>query len=124
MRLLVDEDLPRSLVQTLRSAGLEAQHVIDVGLRGRSDDEVFDHALSGKFALLTADIGFGNLLRYPLGSHAGVIVARFPNEVPTSTLAAAIVEALGQITDEDLQGSLVIIEPGRVRLRKKGLGQA
>ena len=102
---------------------MEAHHVLDVGLRGRPDDEVFDHAFSGKLALLTADIGFGNLLRYPLGTHSGVIVARFPNEVPTRTLAAAIVEALGQITDEDLQGSLVIIEPGRVRLRRKSLNR-
>jgi len=75
---------------------MEAHHVLDVSLRGRPDDEIFDHELSEKLALLTADVGFGNLLRYPLGSHAGVIVARFPNEVPTSTLAAAIVEALGR----------------------------
>ena len=81
MRLLVDEDLPRSLVQFLRDAGIEAQHVVDLGLRGRSDDEIFDHALAGRLTLLSADMGFGNILRYPLGSHSGIVVARFPNEL-------------------------------------------
>ena len=120
MRLLVDEDLPRSLVQSLRDAGIEAQHVVDLGLRGRSDDEIFEHALAGKLALLSADMGFGNILRYPLGSHSGIVVARFPNELSTHALADAVIEALRHLTEKDLHGSLVIIEPGRVRLRMKG----
>ena len=38
---LVDEDLPRSLVSVLVEAGFQAHDVRDVGLRGKSDAEVF-----------------------------------------------------------------------------------
>ena len=44
MRFLVDEDLPRSLAGELRAAGVDAADVRDVGLRGRTDEEVLAYA--------------------------------------------------------------------------------
>jgi len=85
-RFLADEDLPRSLVPQLRAAGIAADDIRDVGLRGRSDDEIFGYAVARGLTLLTADVGFGNILRFRLGTHAGVVVARFPNKLPTATL--------------------------------------
>jgi hypothetical protein len=69
---------------------------------------------------VTADVGFGNVLRFPLGTHAGIVVARFPNELPSETVNQAIMEAVGGLSDEEISGNLVVIEPGRVRLRRKG----
>src|SRR6058998_2415958 len=118
MQLLVDEDLPRSLVRELQKAGIEAQHILDLGRRGRSDDEVLALARSQELTLVTGDVGFGNLLRYPLDSHSGIVVARFPNELPAESTNAAIVRALLELTSEEVRGSLIIIEPGRVRIRR------
>jgi predicted nuclease of predicted toxin-antitoxin system len=119
-RFLVDEDLPRSLAALLRAAGIAAEDVRDLGLRGKPDDEIFAYATAHGLALLTADVGFGNLLRFPLGTHVGIVVARFPNEVPTVTLNQAILHAVQGLSDEETSGSLVMIEPGRLRLRRKG----
>ena len=118
MRLLVDEDLPRSLVRQLRQAGIVAEQVLDLGRRGRSDDEILALARSKDLTLVTGDVGFGNLLRYPLNSHSGIVIARFPNELPTENTNAAIVRVLLELTSEEVHGGLVIIEPGRVRIRK------
>jgi predicted nuclease of predicted toxin-antitoxin system len=117
-RFLVDEDLPRSLVRAIRDAGFEADHVIDAGLRGQSDGAIFDHAVTNAMTLVSADVGFANVLRFPLGAHAGIVVTRFPNETSTATTNAHIVRALGDLSDEELQGNLVILEPGRLRLRR------
>ena len=116
---LIDEDLPRSLASVLRGAGYETTDVRDAGLRGRPDSEVLSYAISRGLALLSADLGFSNLLRFPPGSHAGVIVARFPNEMPVAPLNQAILTSLLSLKEEDIRGNLVIIEPGRVRLRGK-----
>ena len=116
---LIDEDLPRSLATLLRSAGLEVTDIRDAGLRGASDAEVLSHARSRRFTLLTADLDFANLLRFPLGSHDGIIVARFPNETPVEALNQAIVRSIQSLRKEDIGGNLVIIEPGRVRVRSK-----
>ena len=116
--VLVDEDLPRSLVVALLDAGLAARDVRDVGLRGRSDREIVEYAVQHNLTLLTADVGFGNLLRFPLGRHAGIVVARFPNEVSPTQLNAGIVRALSSLRDDEIIGNLIVIEPGRIRLRR------
>ena len=115
---LVDEDLPRSLAPLLREAGFDAEDVRDVGLRGRRDDQILQYATSRSLAVLTGDVGFGNTTRFPLGAHTGVVVARFPNEVPISVLNDAIVRAIRGLSEEDISGSVVIVEPGRIRVRR------
>lgn len=119
-QFLVDEDLPRSLARALRDAGIEAVDVRDVGLRGRPDDEVFQYAVSSGFALLSGDLGFGNTLRFVPGQHSGIVIARFPNEIPSAILNNSILHALQGLSDGEIRGNLIIIEPGRVRLRQKG----
>jgi len=46
MRFLVDEDLPRSLVQVFEKHEHEALHVVDAGIRGAVDEQVARYATS------------------------------------------------------------------------------
>ena len=115
---LIDEDMPRSLAARLRAASLDAQDVRDVGLRGAPDSAVFRHAVTSGLALITGDLGFSNLLHFPLGIHAGILVARIPNEVSTARVNELVLGAIQQLSGEDILGNLVIIEPDRIRLRR------
>jgi predicted nuclease of predicted toxin-antitoxin system len=92
----------------LRESGFAAEDVRDVGLKGKHDDRVFDYAVSHRHVLLSADLNFGNLRRFPLGTHAGILVARFPNEVSTRLLNDAIVRALQDLSEDELSGNLII----------------
>src|SRR3989442_15771512 len=103
MRVPIDEDLPRSLALALDVSGVEAHHVLDVGLCGAKDNEVFAHAVSHDLILLTGDLGFGNILRFPLGQHPGIVVAHFPNEISTSTLNGEIARALSSLSESELR---------------------
>jgi predicted nuclease of predicted toxin-antitoxin system len=118
-RFLIDADLPRSLARQLRAAGFEVEDVRDIGLRKSPDDDIFTYAVSHALVLLSGDLDFGNILRFPLGSHPGIVVARFPNEVPTTKVNAAILQAVQSLSGEDIVGNLIIVEPGRIRLRKQ-----
>jgi predicted nuclease of predicted toxin-antitoxin system len=102
----------------LQTEGFEVEDVRDVGLRGSSDNEVFRYAQERNLVILTEDLGFGNELRYPPRSHRGVLVARFPSEISTNALSDAIVAALKDISAEEIEGSLLIVEPGKVRIRR------
>jgi predicted nuclease of predicted toxin-antitoxin system len=104
----------------LRAAGLEAEDVRDVGLRGHPDDDIAEYAKVRKLVVLTADLGFGNALRFPIGAHPGVVIARFPNEIPAKSVTAALVSALLDIKLDEIRGNVLVVEPGRVRLRKGG----
>lgn len=114
---LVDEDLPRSTAVALRRAGHRASDVRDVGLRGRSDREVFAFAQAQGAVLVSADKGFANVLAFPPGTHNGLIVVRVPNELPTRLLNEELLRSLADLAGEDLKGVLVIVEVGRTRLR-------
>ena len=81
--IVVNEDIHRSVIEPLERLGHQVLDVRDHGLCGATDQEIFSFAQQHKAALLTGDLGFANLLTFPLGSHYGIIVARFPNELPS-----------------------------------------
>jgi predicted nuclease of predicted toxin-antitoxin system len=116
---LVDEDMPRSLAPTLRSHSYDAIDVRDVGLRGSDDTHVFAYAQTHQRVLITEDLGFANIILFPLGTHAGIIVCRFPNSVPTPTVNQKILDGIAALHGQTLSGILVIIEPGKIRVRRK-----
>jgi len=115
---LIDEDMPRSTAPFLQASGYEAIDVRDVGLAGHPDAEVFAYAQAQQRTLVTADMGFANITLFPLGTHAGIVVGRFPNSVPTATLNDELVHQLQQLSGQNLEGILIIVEPGRVRVRR------
>lgn len=115
---LIDEDMPRSMAAYLRDVGFEATDVRDAGLQGHSDARVFTFAQEHQLTLVTADLGFSNTLDFPLGMHAGIIVMRVPNEIPTAKVNSLLVAALEELHDEHLSGLLVIVEIGRTRIRR------
>jgi predicted nuclease of predicted toxin-antitoxin system len=117
-RFLVDEDLPRALAQALRAAGLEATDVRDEGLRGQPDARIFAFAQSHGDVVVTADVEFGNELVYPPETHHGVVLARLPGALPGPMLVQAIVAAIVALAAEDLVATVVIVEPGRIRIRR------
>ena len=117
-RFLVDEDMPRSTAKALRQIGHIAEDVRDVGLRGHSDQEVFDYAQAQGATLVTSDKDFSNILRFPPGTHSGIIVVRVPDELPTSKVNQEVLNALGRLAGEELEGLLIVVEVGRVRIRR------
>jgi len=118
MKFLIDEDMPRSTAAVLRAAGHEARDVRDCGLRGASDQEVFESARQSGAVVLTGDLGFGNLHKYPLGTHNGLFIAHFPNEISTEELNRHVAEAIKVLTEADYGGNLIILEPGKIRIRR------
>lgn len=117
-RFLIDEDMPRSTAVVLRNAGYEVEDVRDVGLRGHSDADVFAYAQTHGAVLVSCDKGFANTLAYPIGSHAGIVVVRIPDEAPPAELNHELLSALAQLGDAPIDGWLVIVELGRIRLRR------
>ena len=118
LKFVVDEDVPRSTSMVLRDRGFEVLDVRDCGFRGKSDKEIFDFARIERAAILTADLGFGNLVHFPLGSHYGIVIIHFPNEISTTELNRQINSLFDNLTENDFKGNLVILEPGKIRVRK------
>ncbi|MFH0802795.1 MAG: DUF5615 family PIN-like protein [bacterium] len=119
MKFLIDEDLPRSLSKILEDQGFEVLDVRDCGLRGENDEAIFRFAQDAQAILFSGDVGFGNLLRFPVGSHFGIVIVHFPNEISSIKLNNHILNALKTLSEDDLKENLIILEPGRLRMRRK-----
>lgn len=113
---LVDENLPRSLAPSLRAAGFEAEDVRDQGLRGKPDTEVLSVAISRGWILVTGDLGFGSLVRK--APFPGLLLVRLPDEWPVWRINEIIKKALLSLKARDLSGSVVTVEPKRLRIHQ------
>ena len=73
---------------------------------------------------MTADLGFANVLRFPPGTHAGIVVVRAPTELPTPSINELVARSLAGLDRAVLAGALLSVEPGRVRIRRPPEGDA
>lgn len=110
--------MPRSTATALREAGHDVEDVRDVGLRGHSDDDVFAYAQAHGALLITADKDFADIVRFRPGTHAGLVVVRVPNILPTHRVNEVLLGALDALVEESLYGLLIIVEVGRTRIRR------
>lgn len=117
-KFVIDEDLPRSTGPLLKKLDYEVYDIRDCGLRGSNDTEIFRFAVAQRAILITGDLGFGNILTYPLKSHFGIVIAHFPNEMSTQEMNRQLINGLQELADKDMLGNLVIIEPGKIRVKK------
>jgi predicted nuclease of predicted toxin-antitoxin system len=116
--IVVDEDMHRSVADPLQRLGHRFLDIRDHSLRGAPDSHIYAFAQQQQAALLSADLDFSNLLRFPLGSHHGIMVARFPYELSTSKINEELFQGLRGLKDEEIHGSLIVLEPGRMRIRR------
>lgn len=114
----IDEDLPRSLGQVLSELGFTVFDIRDYGLRGHPDSEIFQFAQKQNAVLFSADLGFSNLLDFPIGSHHGIVILRFPSELPTRETNQEVKRLLAKLLPTDYPGNLTIVSPGKIRLRR------
>ena len=118
-KFLIDEDMPRSTAGALKGRGYEVKDIRDYGLRGADDEKVYQFAQSNQAVLITGDMGFGNILHFPIGRHFGIVIVHFPNEMTTHEINRQLVDRFREFTEDDFKGNLIIIEPGKVRIRKE-----
>ena len=79
MKLKLDENLPGSAKPRLEALGFDVDTVLDEGLGGRADVEVWAAAQrEGRF-LVTQDLDFSDRRKFSSGGNEGVLVVRLPD---------------------------------------------
>jgi predicted nuclease of predicted toxin-antitoxin system len=119
LRVLLDQNIPPRVSGFVRGRkpSWEVRHVNDVGLRGATDDAIFRWAQIDGSIVITFDEDFADARMYPTGSHAGVVRLRvWPTTVENTE--AALARLFDSIAEEELRGSLVIVDRRRIRVRR------
>jgi len=80
VKIKLDENMPHALSELLQGAGHDVTTVPEEALGGAGDPSVLRRATSEERLLMTFDTDFGDIRRYPLGSHAGIVVFRIHDQ--------------------------------------------
>jgi len=114
MRMLANENIPRSIVMGLRSMGHDVTWCVEDGA-GASDRTVLDRAQQEKRLVVTMDKDFGELaVRCAIEAGYGVVLLRLEGrsvQVDTECALSAFLSC------EEWSGQFVVIEADRVRTR-------
>lgn len=113
MKFLLDENISQTLKCFLNDSGFKAEHVLDVELGNATDDEIIVFAKKKKLIILTHDKDFGNLIRFPIQTHYGVILLRFKNQKPQN-VSSHLINFL--IDHKNLKSKLVILREDGFRI--------
>ncbi len=117
MKLKFDENLPDEARLAAASLGHDVDTVIDEVIRGAGDSEILAAATTEQRFLVTLDRGFGDVRRYPPGSHAGIAVIRSEQQ-DARTVTAAVRSFLSNEQLGDLTGCIVVVRGHLVRVRR------
>lgn len=117
VKVKLDEDLPVTLTDLLNAAGYEASRVFIQGMGGWKDERLWAAIQAEGRFFITADKGFGDIRRYPPGTHAGVLVLR-PDEDGIRPLLALATRVIAHYRLDDLMGTITVVTLRGVRIRR------
>jgi len=90
----------------------------DIGMASATDEQIAKHALQCGAALLTRDLDFAGIRRYPPDQYSGIVDLRLPDTAVAEEIAAAVNRFLSEPGFiASLSGRLAVVEGDRVRFR-------
>jgi predicted nuclease of predicted toxin-antitoxin system len=117
MKFKAHENLPAEVAEVLRQAGHDAATVLEQGLGGHPDPDVARICREEARALITLDVDFANVQRYPPAAHPGLIVLRLSRQDKPHVLGV-VRTLLPLLAREPVEQRLWIVEEERVRVRE------
>ena len=115
MRFKIDENLPVEVAQVIRDSGYEADTVIDERLSGALDRDIAEVLRAEERVLVTLDVDFANLKRYPPSEYPGLVILRLRSQSKNSGLQA-VRRVLSRLDHEPIAGLLWIVGENTIRV--------
>jgi predicted nuclease of predicted toxin-antitoxin system len=120
--VLLDQNVPRAICEWLRREhpGWRVWHVVEVGLAGKTDREVYEWAQTAHALIITFDEDFADQRTFPVGQHYGVVRLRvWPTTVEMTQFALG--RLFEEFTEDELRGCLAIVDRTHIRMRRHPL---
>ncbi|MBS0557479.1 MAG: DUF5615 family PIN-like protein [Proteobacteria bacterium] len=118
MNFLLDANMPRAALSALAAHGHGAQLARDIGLGTAPDEQIAQFARAHAAVLVTRDLDFADVRRYPPGRHFGLLVLRLPDTATATQIAGVLDRFLkSPRLVAQLPGRLAVVDPVRVRFR-------
>jgi predicted nuclease of predicted toxin-antitoxin system len=115
MKIKIDENLGIGFAAALREGGFDVATVREEGLGGKDDEVVVEVCRAEQRCLVTLDMDFANVLRFPPSRFCGVVVLRLEEPVTKTKLAEAAKLVGKALRARDPNAKLWVIRGNQVR---------
>ncbi|MBN1888595.1 MAG: DUF5615 family PIN-like protein [Thermoflexales bacterium] len=118
MKFKLDENLGARTQHLFRAAGHDAQTILEEGLQGCSDRDIYTACCTEKRCLVTLDLDFSDVTRFPPTESAGIIVIRVPRNPSLPLLERLVSQFLTLVARMPVGRNLWVVEIGRIRIHE------
>jgi Uncharacterized protein conserved in bacteria len=116
MKFLLNENIPPSLSNRLKSLGYESIHIYDCGLTGKSDEAVIQFALMQGYIIITHDLDYSRIISLSGKPKPSVITIR-QRVVSGEIIFESLRQLLPKVSDILISGALISVDQEVVRYR-------
>ena len=118
MKFLVDNPVSPLVAGMLRDAGHDAVHVRDYSLESAPDTIIFERAYNERRIIISADTDFGMLIAKSKQKKPSIILFHHTFSHRPEQQAMLLISNLDQLADVLEDGSIIVFEDKRIRVRK------
>lgn len=119
MKIKLDENIPNRLTCALQSFGHAVDTVLQEGLTGRSDDEIWEAVQREKAFFITQDLDFSDVRKFIPGTHSGLLLIRL-REPGRDALFYKVLSLFESENIEDWNSLFVVATEHKIRIRRPG----
>ncbi len=117
MKFLLDANIPYSAKEIFARA-YTVVHVRDVALAHAADEVIIRWAKRHKAALITRDLDFANILNFPPREYFGIVVLKLPYFYHARAIERVLGDFLSKVDMRTVPRATIIVEEGRIRIKK------
>jgi predicted nuclease of predicted toxin-antitoxin system len=116
MKFKLDENFGTRAQKLFSDSGHDVQTVHNEGLQGCIDNHLFEVCCAEQRCLITLDMDFADVMRFPPDKSGGIVVIRAPKNPSILLLEQMITQFLQSLLQMSVKGRLWIVEIGRIRI--------
>lgn len=118
MKFRLDENFGTRTQQLFLAAGHDVQTIRDQRLQGCSDRHLYEVCCTERRCLVTLDLHFADVIRFPPAQANGMVVIRVPRNPSLALLEQLVRQFLQSLTQMQVEKELWIVEIGRIRIHQ------
>ncbi len=122
MKFKLDENFGARTAALFAQLGHDVHTVRQEDLEGAADREIYNICCAEQRCLVTLDLDFSDVVRFPPQHAGGIVVIRVPRNPSFILLEKLVRDFLAMSQHHRVEQRLWIVEVGRIRLHQTGPG--
>lgn len=123
MKFKLDENFGTRTQRLIVEAGHDVHTVHQESLSGAADQQLYERCCAEGRCLVTLDLDFADVVRFPPQPAGGIVVIRVPRNPSLGLLENLVKQFLQALSQMSVERRLWIVEVGRIRIHQVDLDE-